>query len=249
MMRRLVRGDPAAWNELAKGRLSLDDAGRAYLESAYRTEVAFVDRQLGLLFDSLRRWGLYDRALIMVVADHGEHLGERGLYSHSYRLDPELVEIPLLVKWPGQHEPSRRKDLVSLVDLFPTILTAASLPVPAQEGLALVPGDDGAHEKRARVFMEEHDRPFHVLDGPMRQARELYAIQQRERRAVVSERGESCFSLQERAWIEADCGRDLVANLADIQEWLGTTGRNTVPEAAPVDEEGMAALRALGYVR
>ena len=69
------------------------------VEAAYLAEVAYLDRLLGNLFDLLEELDLFDRALVIVTSDHGELLGEGGYVSHGARLDPELVEIPLIVKW------------------------------------------------------------------------------------------------------------------------------------------------------
>ena len=102
--RDLVAGKPAAWADLTAGKLEPSPEALEYVRAIYRAEVAHMDQQLGRLLDEMRLLGLLDRALVILVGDHGEHLGERGLYSHSYRLDPELTEIPLLVKWPGQIE-------------------------------------------------------------------------------------------------------------------------------------------------
>lgn len=60
-----------------------------------------------------------------MVADHGELLGEGGRLTHSYRLDPELVEVPLLLKAPGQRRGRRAAGVVSVADLFPTLLAPA----------------------------------------------------------------------------------------------------------------------------
>lgn len=128
------RGDPAAWRRIIDLEAPATPEILAYMRAAYLSEVAFMDSQLGKVFDTLRQLGLYDRALIVLVADHGELLGEHGLFSHAGRLDPELTEIPLLIKWPGQTEGRRVRSLVSHVDLFSTVLAAAGIEAPPNDG-------------------------------------------------------------------------------------------------------------------
>ncbi|MDY7095696.1 MAG: sulfatase, partial [Acidobacteriota bacterium] len=130
---RFDQGNPGAWRKIID--LEAPEATPevlAYMRAAYLSEVAFMDAQLGLFFDRLRGLGLYERALIVLVADHGELLGEGGLFSHAGRLDPELTEIPLLIKWPHQSEGRRVDALASPVDLFETIRAAAGVEVPPE---------------------------------------------------------------------------------------------------------------------
>lgn len=208
--------------------------------------MAFVDEQVGRLLDLLRRWDLYDRALIIVAGDHGEHLGEDGLTSHSYRQDPELVEVPLIVKWPEQTNPARSADLTSVVDLFPTILSAASLPVPPGEGLSLSPGMESALRARTRVLMEEHERPFHPLPGPMRLGRDLYGAQELDTRAIVVDGSLSCFT-PPPSGVRTDCGSKRDALMSEVARLQGTQPPGSSLPAP--DEEQLRALRALGYLR
>ena len=93
--------------------------------------VRSMDFQLGRLLDGLRRLGLYDRALLVLVSDHGERFGEFGRFSHGSGLDPGVLGVPLLVKAPGQRRGTRVHALASLLDVMPTILEAAA---PEQAG-------------------------------------------------------------------------------------------------------------------
>jgi len=104
----------------------------------YDGEVAYVDRQVGRLLDGLASRGLLDTTLVALVADHGENLGEHGLLYRHVGLFDTTTHVPLLVRWPGPPRPGRRFDgLVQTIDLFPTLLAAAGLPVPPQDGIDL----------------------------------------------------------------------------------------------------------------
>ena len=107
----------------------------------YDGEVAYLDRQIGRLLDGIASRGLLDNTLVALVADHGENLGEHGLLYRHVGLFDTTTHVPLLVRWPGPphpEQPGRRYDgLVQTIDLFPTLLAAAKLPVPPQDGIDL----------------------------------------------------------------------------------------------------------------
>jgi arylsulfatase A-like enzyme len=101
----------------------------------YDGEIAYGDREFGRLIRELERRGLYEDALVVFLADHGEELGERGTLGHGHSLFDELVRVPLVVKYPGGRYAGRRvARQVQMVDILPTVLAAAGVRVP--DGLA-----------------------------------------------------------------------------------------------------------------
>jgi arylsulfatase A-like enzyme len=69
---------------------------------AYDASIAYVDEQIGRLMAELKRRGLSDNTLVVVTSDHGESLGEHGLFTHRNALYRELIQVPLIFLWPGQ---------------------------------------------------------------------------------------------------------------------------------------------------
>lgn len=108
---------------------------------AYDGEIAYADSALGKLFSYLRQHGLYDRALITMMSDHGESLGAHGESMHGIFLYDETIRVPLLFKLPGELLAGRRvPSRVRLVDVAPTLLSMLSLPLPPTfQGESLVP--------------------------------------------------------------------------------------------------------------
>src|SRR5260370_5441345 len=72
-----------------------------YPSAAYDGEIAYVDSAVGTVLSDLRTRGLYDGALIAVMADHGEALGEHGEDTHGFFLYDEPIHVPLVIKLPG----------------------------------------------------------------------------------------------------------------------------------------------------
>jgi len=118
-------------------------------DDPYFGEVAFVDTQLGLLLKSLKALGFKgDDLLVALTADHGEGLGEHGESSHGVFIYDSTLHVPLLMRMEGRIAAGQRIPyMVRTLDIAPTLLDLAGLPVPdGMEGMSLVPliGDPGA---------------------------------------------------------------------------------------------------------
>lgn len=110
--------------------------GDARRVSAYDSGIFTVDDHIRRAWQALG----WDDALVVVLADHGEQLGERGLWGHGSSLYAELLDIPFLVSLPGGSPARRIADTVSLIDVLPTLREAAGqAPSPQDEGVSLWP--------------------------------------------------------------------------------------------------------------
>jgi arylsulfatase A-like enzyme len=126
---------------------------RDRLIAQYDGEIAYGDREFGRFVAELKRRGLYDRALIVFMADHGEEFEDHGQWLHGRSVFDELVRIPLLVKFPGRRHAGRRiAQQVQEVDVLPTVLETLGLPVPAP------PAIDG-RPLQSTIERREGERP------------------------------------------------------------------------------------------
>jgi arylsulfatase A-like enzyme len=101
------------------------------LVAQYDGEIAYGDQEFARFLAALKERGLYDRALVVFTADHGEEFLEHGHFTHGKTVFDELVRVPLVVKFPGRaHAGERVGQQVQLVDVVPTVLRALDLPVP-----------------------------------------------------------------------------------------------------------------------
>jgi arylsulfatase A-like enzyme/Flp pilus assembly protein TadD len=99
--------------------------------AAYDGEVAFADEIVGTLFASLKTRGWYDKATIVVLADHGEGLGDHIEEEHGLFLYDEVIRVPWIMRLPRAQSAGRRvKDPVQHIDLLPTLAALAGLAVP-----------------------------------------------------------------------------------------------------------------------
>ena len=137
-----------------------------FIKGLYDGEIAYIDTLVGDLIECLKRTGCFDDTLILITADHGEHFGEHGHFSHVSSLYEPIVHVPLIVRFPDTHERIGVQDeLVQHVDIVPTItdLTGAK-PAHGEKlrGRSLV--SSGSHSVgHVRVFAEWEGRvPFFV---------------------------------------------------------------------------------------
>jgi arylsulfatase A-like enzyme len=97
----------------------------------YDAEIAHVDSEVGKLLDGLREAGRLENAFVVLTSDHGENLGERGLYYiHGPSVHDASLRIPLIVVGPGVR-PGVHEGIVGLEDMVPTLLGLTQLPASA----------------------------------------------------------------------------------------------------------------------
>lgn len=87
----------------------------------YDTGVNYADHLIGQVFDALKEKGIFDDVAIIITSDHGENLGELGIYSEHGTADNATCHIPMIVKWPGGKKNFKDKALHYNLDLCPTI--------------------------------------------------------------------------------------------------------------------------------
>ena len=121
--KRLLR-DPRSLSPEEKQRL------KSFYLSQYDGALAYLDHWFGLFLEGLKRRDLYDDSLIILVSDHGEALGEGERYGHNLNLEDYQIKVPLVIKYPGQRESAVVEEIVSQLDLLPTIADVVGAKPP-----------------------------------------------------------------------------------------------------------------------
>ena len=124
------RGGP--WNSATEERQAI---------AAYYACISFIDAQVGILLDGLKRLDLMGRTIIVLTSDHGFHLGEHGGLWRKSTLFEESARVPLIVWSPGiTNGGAVCPRIIEHVDLFPTVAELCGLPRPAGlEGQSFTP--------------------------------------------------------------------------------------------------------------
>jgi hypothetical protein len=140
-------------------KVPLEPQDAEILRHTYRAGARYLDEALGRLFRALRRSGMWDQMLVVVTSDHGEEFLEHGSLSHTTLYD-EITRVPLMIKWPGGDRGGVvNRAPCSAVDLVPTLLEFAGLPIDDLPGIPLHRRDE-----HAPVFVGTLDRAV-VVDG------------------------------------------------------------------------------------
>jgi arylsulfatase A-like enzyme len=168
--------------DIRSGKVTYTDEDKNYIRALYDGEVAQTDAAIGNLFAFLKSKGLYDSALIIVTADHGEEFWQHGGFEHGHSLHREVIEVPLIMKYPGRDAAGTVvKELVSNCDILPTIAEFMTWPIAFPiDGVSLLP-----HAGAVRVL------PHNIVSenvhyGPQQQC--LYA--QNKKLIVNTDTGE-----------------------------------------------------------
>ena len=141
--------------------LSADDF-RIVIQHYYAL-VTQVDHQIGRLLDGLDALGVTDDTLVLFVSDHGDLMGEFRLLGKDQPYEG-CIGVPFLMRWPGRIAPGQVSNApVSLIDVVPTFLDAAGVPIPSDlRGRSVLPiarGEEAGAERTVFVVQVEHE-PF-----------------------------------------------------------------------------------------
>jgi arylsulfatase A-like enzyme len=134
----------------------LFDLHKPYSRGGYDGELAYVDGLIGSLKKALAEAGLWDKAIVILTADHGESLGDHGESSHGYFIYESTLHVPLMIHWPAGEagHPARVEDPVGLIDVAPTVLDLLHVAKPASfEGGDLL----GVHSAVYAESVHAHD--------------------------------------------------------------------------------------------
>ncbi|MCB1056648.1 MAG: sulfatase-like hydrolase/transferase, partial [Acidobacteria bacterium] len=235
-----------------------------YALAQYTAEVSYTDHWVGELLATLAATGVDQGTLVVVVADHGECLGKGTYFEHGTCLDQGAVHVPLLLRLPGKARTGVVDGAVELLDLAPTMLEVAGLPVPAafagRSLLAPRPDDSVAITEHplydpGAVDRREERRDFlvSVAGQPIRdvEAGDLVAVRDGRWKLLVGEGGRArLYDLAE----DPDEERDLTTEHPEVVDrlqrhlraWLA---RYPTPPDQPseIDAELEKTLRSLGY--
>ncbi|UQZ82456.1 Arylsulfatase [Paenibacillus konkukensis] len=138
----------------------MSEQDRRYVTAAYWAMIDLIDEQVGKMTDALARTGQLDNTIVVFMSDHGELLGDHGVYLKGPHFYEPSVHVPLIVSWPGHFRQGVRvRSFVELVDLAPTFLEAAGEAVyPGMQGASLMGLLKGeTEEHRDDIYCETYE--------------------------------------------------------------------------------------------
>jgi arylsulfatase len=136
------------------------------VRAAYWAMCDLIDAQMGRLLDTLTKTGQFENTIVIFTSDHGEMLGDHGIYLKGPYFYDCAIRVPLIIVWPGNIKVQRSSALVELIDLPQTLLDAIGLPHhPGMQGKSLWPmltGKCEADSHRDNIYCEYYNAmPWH----------------------------------------------------------------------------------------
>jgi arylsulfatase A-like enzyme len=222
-----------------------------YLSNLYDAEIAFNDASFGRMLEELRARDLFENTLIVLISDHGEEFKEHGRWRHGGSLYSESLEVPMIVRFPGQSEGRRVAVPVQQIDVMPTILDALGLDIPdTVQGRSLLRLEDASFDGHSspspRIYshlkLGKSPLFYSVIDGDWKLIRtenqEVVKVELFNWRVDPGEVENLVESHPVRAaWMEQT-----------IEQKLAVSVLPPSTEDAVVDPEIEESLKALGYL-
>jgi hypothetical protein len=214
--------NPAPFRGPFKMNADTPEARLRHAWDKYDAEIAFNDTQFGLLLDRLKADGLYEDAMIVFIADHGEELLDHGGGGHGHTLYQELVRVPMIIKFPGNAYAGRRiRARAALIDVAPTILSYLHAEIPAElEGINLLPlvEEDGAENPSRPMFF---DLDLQRRDGTLNVARAVLSEDFKYFEMVSPRPGRMLFNVSADPWERVNLVESEPAKAEELAAMLG----------------------------
>jgi arylsulfatase A-like enzyme/Flp pilus assembly protein TadD len=214
-----------------------------YAADPYSGEVAYVDQELGKILADGKAGGWLDRTVIVLTGDHGEGLGEHGEAYHGYFAYNTTIHIPLLMAGPGI-KPSRIKEAVGHIDIFPTVCDLLNIAPPAGlQGESLAPALAGKSIPARPIYIESLEpylnRGWAPLHGFIENGKKFIDL-------PIPELYDLEKDPEEKTNLAS--GTDLAAFRKKLDELRQTGGQRPAAGSRRLDAETRERLRSLGYL-
>ena len=254
-----------SWIPMWTYTFGLSEYSEAELELMARTYDATLtelDELFANLLDSLEERSHLENTVIILTADHGEHLGEQHMLDHQYSLYAPVINVPLAIHYPARFAPGRDSRPVMNFDIFPTVLDLAALELPAglvtRSRTLLDPAAERIRVAEYPAVFEKAQREVHAENptwDPTPFARRLRALHERNYKLIWGEDGRhELYDLasdprEERDLIgdRPELAKRMLDSLDGYLEGLSTDDRDkSVPPEPSAEQREM--LRGLGYL-
>jgi arylsulfatase A-like enzyme/Flp pilus assembly protein TadD len=210
----------------------------------YSGEVAYVDSELGKLFDYLKNNNLMENTLAILTGDHGEALGDHGEISHGYFAYNSTLWVPLIIAGPGI-KISHVDEYVSHIDIFSTICDVLGVEKPSfLQGVSLLPLMKGKKIKKRVIYFESLDAYYNRGWAPLRGFIE-------EKRKFIDSPLPEYYNLED----DFNEEKNLIQNIdqekqkkrmKELMDELSSSSQ--MQSSRSPDSDTLKKLRSLGYV-
>jgi arylsulfatase A-like enzyme len=238
--------------ELRIGSLKLDQAAKKHFISLYDEEVLFVDENIDKILKKLRKLNLIENTIIIFTSDHGEEFWEHGAFEHGHTLYRELLQVPLLIRFPQSLPSGKTIDAqVRTIDIMPTVLEMLGvkhdIPLTGKSLLPLVRGEEKGGRtafSESLAYYEERKSikkgKYKLIYFPDSKISELYYLETdpQEKNNVFSQRKKEALSLKE----------ELITWMKDSEKLAQKLSKGEKSKPVKLDKKTKKELKSLGYI-
>lgn len=220
-----------------------------YLVASYDSEINFADKKISEL---LRQMNCPANTIYLVLSDHGEGFLEHGHMDHGNTLHEELLHVPVWLKWPAKKlKVKQLDDLLSLIDLAPTLLDLCDLETPqTMRGSSLRPRLFGEVPADCSRFVMSHLANFEVYESSIQSHRYKLIRNDATRELSVYDKQEDPLELKPLRYSENNKDLLFLRRVLEMEEKRHIPYKAVIKEGGfVVDERLEEELRQLGYVK
>lgn len=224
----------------------------------YDGEIRYVDDQLRIFFQNLKKRGLYRDSIIVVISDHGEGFLDHSLMDHGNSLYQELLHVPFFLKLPKNQYGGKRIAVPSrLIDVFPTVLDKLRIkPEHVVQGRSLFPAIHGVNEAPLPAFASGAVGSETILLGNWKLIHNA-ELQKRLSFVPLALKAEyelynlEVDPLEQANQADANSGKtNELRTILQAQRKINEKMRRRIhTEHKPLDHEIEEQLRSLGYIQ
>jgi arylsulfatase A-like enzyme len=137
---------------------NLSEKEHDHVRALYDSNVSYQDQQIGLLIDKLTAWGVWDKTMLIITADHGDEQWEDGRVGHGGSERETLLHVPLLIHYPPMFPATKVTEGTESIDIVPTLAEALGVAAdPEWQGMSLVPLANGVGGYPLMSFSSQYE--------------------------------------------------------------------------------------------
>jgi arylsulfatase A-like enzyme len=221
------------------------------LNELYDGEIKFVDHQLKELISGLKRLGIYDNTIMVIVSDHGENLYEHDNFlDHSKVVYETVMRIPCVIYLPG-YQGKSIDEIVSIIDIMPTLMDIVGVEGKDFDGRSLVKMMEADASMPLRTYVTCETNDFGV-----KEEEQTIAVRTKEMKYIYNNWNQAkdmFFNLQkdpqERRPMKDLSGGKGKELKSFYQKWRNRYKRGKISHRFALDKETEEALKSLGYLK
>jgi arylsulfatase A-like enzyme len=237
------------------GAPGIEPRDAAILRGLYDGEIESMDHEVGGFLEWLETRGDLEDTIVAITSDHGERLGEHGVIGHDLFMDPILLRVPLIVRYPPAVKPGRVSRPVQLDGLPGYLLHLAGIEAPE------VMAERALHRRELEVITAQFEYPVHFVDRLVRHFPDFDPMPYMGNRVFVADgsygltwrdddadRPASLSDWQADPELSVDISADHPETVERLRAVAESLPRFTALEQDEIDPRMLERLRTLGYV-